>query len=57
VKSGIYLYTIDVSDYRELIPWVRSFGEHVRVMESNSHDLALLIKQDWEDMVKLYGDI
>ena len=54
MDGGDVLYTIEVLQPEEMIPWIRSFGEHATVCESNQHNLYQDISQDWRKMKELY---
>ncbi|NLG03820.1 MAG: WYL domain-containing protein [Clostridia bacterium] len=54
VEDSRYSYTIDCKDPGEMIPWIRSFGEHAVVINSGEYTLREKIKEDWERAVKKY---
>lgn len=53
-KEGQYLFTIELCNSVEIIPWVRSFGEKAKVISSGSSNIGQKIAIDWEEAVKKY---
>ena len=53
-SKGLYRYEIDVRDPLEMTPWVRSFGEHMKVIEDGGSGLADHIAADWRRAVSKY---
>ena len=53
-KDGLYYYEIEVRDPLEMTPWIRSFGEHMRVIEDGGAGLAKNIAADWRKAVQKY---
>ncbi len=54
VEDGVYLYRNRFRDLREMIPWIRSFGERAKVISSDGVGIEQMIAQDWEKAVKKY---
>ncbi len=54
VEDGVYLYRNHFRDLREMIPWIRSFGERAKVISSDGVGIEQMIAQDWERAVKKY---
>ena len=54
IRDGVYRYSICVRDPLEMTPWIRSFGEHMRVIDDNGTGLAERISEDWKKAVKKY---
>lgn len=52
--NGIYQYSIYVKDPLEMTPWIRSFGEYMRVIDDDGTGLAERISNDWKAAVKKY---
>ena len=52
--NGIYQYRIYVKDPLEMTPWIRSFGEYMRVIDDDGTGLAERISTDWKAAVKKY---
>lgn len=57
LSEGHWLFNIHVNDPIEMIPWIRSFGEHLRVRSSNNHNLGERINENWKEALKKYGVI
>ena len=53
-KEGLYRYEIDIRDPLEMTPWVRSFGEHMKVIEDGGSGLAEHIAAEWRRAVSKY---
>ena len=53
-EDGVYYYEIEVRDPLEMTPWVRSFGEHMKVIEDGGSGLAEHIATDWRRAVSKY---
>lgn len=53
IEEGRYHITVRVNDSGELIPWIRSYAGHMRVLESK--ELAEKILNDWKEMLLSYG--
>lgn len=54
LKSGHYHYETEVRDHLEMTPWIRSFGEHMRVIEDGGSGLSEHIAADWKRAVQKY---
>lgn len=52
--DGIYEYRIVLRDPKEIIPWVRSFGERAKVVSSGSFEIEKTIAADWEKAANKY---
>jgi len=50
---GRYHINIRVNVSCELIPWIRGYAGHMRVLESK--ELAEKILNDWKEMLLSYG--
>lgn len=57
VESGVYLFTIKVSDPLEMTPWIRSFGERAKVVYSKDGSLQKHIIEDYERTIAKYESI
>lgn len=57
IEDGKYLFEIEVKDPGEMIPWIRSFGERARVIESGYFKIEEKIISDWEELLKKYETI
>ena len=57
ISQNKYLYEIDVRDPGEMIPWIRSFGERARVLESGDSKIEERIAADWEKAVRKYESL
>ena len=40
-----------------LLPWIRSFGTIAKVRESEQHNLSQKIQKEYEELLKIYGEI
>lgn len=54
ICDGEYLFTVDMRDPMEMVPWIRSFGERALVISSGDFPLRQSIKEDWERAVSKY---
>ena len=54
VADGVYEYSITLRDPKEIIPWIRSFGERAKVISSGVCDIETTIKADWEKAANKY---
>ncbi|NLL48543.1 MAG: WYL domain-containing protein [Firmicutes bacterium] len=50
-----FLYTVNVNDPVELLPWIRSFNHHVEVLPSAEHDLRERLDSERRRMLANYG--
>lgn len=57
LDEGKYLFEIEVRDPQEMIPWIRSFGERARIIESGDFKIEKNIISDWRELLSKYGDI
>lgn len=57
IDVGKYLFEIEVKDPKEMIPWIRSFGERARVIESGDFKIEEKIISDWEELLNKYETI
>lgn len=57
ITEGIYEYRIELRDPKEIIPWVRSFGERAKVISSGEYEIEKTIAKDWEKAVNKYEAI
>lgn len=55
VDEGKYLFTIEVNDPLEMIPWLRSFAGYVTVRQSEEHNTQELLLADAKEALKNYG--
>lgn len=55
VADNKYVYEAELYDPIGLIPWIRSFGSHAVVRYSDEHTVRELIRDNWEDVINLYG--
>ena len=56
-EAGVYEYRISLRDPKEIIPWVRSFGERAQVISSGDFEIEKTIKADWEKAVNKYESL
>ena len=54
LKAGVYEYRISLRDPKEIIPWIRSFGERAQVISSGDFEIEKTIEEDWEKAVNKY---
>ena len=54
LRNGRYRMTIMVNDPREMIPWIRSFGERAMVVSSGDSHIEDRIRDDWKKAVEKY---
>lgn len=54
LRDGVFEYRISLRDPKEIIPWIRSFGERAKVISSGSFRIEDTIRADWEKAVKKY---
>ena len=54
LENGQYSYEIEVRDPLEMTPWIRSFGEHMKVIEDGGSGLAERLAADWRRAVQKY---
>ena len=52
--AGVYEYRISLRDPKEIIPWIRSFGERAQVISSGDFEIEKTIEEDWEKAVNKY---
>ena len=57
LEQNHFLYKEDVEDYMTLLPWIRSFGTIAKVRESDQHNLRKKLQDEYEELLKLYGEI
>lgn len=57
LEQGRYLFEIKVKDPQEMIPWIRSFGERAKVIESGHFEIEERIVSDWRELLDKYGAI
>lgn len=55
ITDSHWKYSIYVIRVEEMIPWVRSFGEHAVVRKSDVHNLKEKVEDSWRELKKLYG--
>ena len=53
-SDGVYEYAIEVRDPLEMIPWIRSFGEHMRVVDDDGTLLKEKMALDWKRAIEKY---
>ena len=56
-SDGVFHYRIALRDPKEIIPWIRSFGERARVISSGDFRIEQTIEEDWDKAVKKYESI
>ena len=54
LDKGRYLYGISVRDPKEMIPWIRSFGERAKVLSSGTFEIESLIAEEFKKAVEKY---
>ena len=52
--DGTYKFVVSVRDPLEMTPWVRSFGEYMRVIDDDDTGLAERIAADWKEALRKY---
>lgn len=57
ITPGVYIYSINVSDSVEMIPWIRSFGERAKVIYSRDGALQKRLLEDYERAIAKYEAI
>lgn len=57
ISNKYWKYSIEVLEPIEMIPWLRSFGEFAKVIQSDKHDLKEKISKNWEEAFGNYGII
>ncbi len=57
LEKNKYEYRLRVRDPREMIPWIRSFGERAKVVSSGEYDLSRLLSEEWKKAVANYESI
>ncbi|MGN1032900.1 MAG: helix-turn-helix transcriptional regulator [Intestinibacter sp.] len=57
LEQGRYLFEIEVKDPQEMIPWIRSFGERAKIIESGDFEIEERIVSDWRELLDKYGDV
>lgn len=57
LEQNHFLYTEEVEDYMTLLPWIRSFGTIAKVRESKRHNLSKKLQDEYEELLRLYGEI
>lgn len=55
LSDGYYEYEIEVRDPLEMIPWIRSFGEHMKVVEDDGTLLKEKLANDWKKAIEKYS--
>ena len=53
INDGCYHISFQVNNSGEIIPWIRGYTGHVRVLEST--ELAERLRNDWKEMLLTYG--
>lgn len=54
IEEGRYLYSIEVTDAGELIPWLRSFAGFVKVIDADGHNIGERLKNEWKETLEKY---
>lgn len=57
ISTGIYVFSIRVSDPLEMTPWIRSFGERAKVIYSKDGALEKHLIEDYERAIAKYEAI
>ena len=57
LKAGVYEYRISLRDPKEIIPWIRSFGERAQVISSGDFEIEKTIEADWKKAVNKYESL
>lgn len=55
--EGVIIYRNRFRDLREMIPWIRSFGERAKVLSSDGVGIENYIADEWEKAVKKYESL
>ena len=53
IENGRYHVSIQINDSSEMIPWLRGYAGHIRVLENT--ELAEKLLDDWKEMLLSYG--
>ena len=54
IGNGRYRYSVSVRDPLEMLPWIRSFGEHMVVTDDGGTGLSKRVSEDWRKAVENY---
>lgn len=54
ISEGKYIYEVEIRSAKEMIPWIRSFGERAKVIEGGEENIDCEIKKDWENILNKY---
>ena len=57
LEQNHFLYKEEVEDYMTFLPWIRSFGTIAKVRENDNHNLRKKLQDEYEELLKLYGEI
>ncbi len=57
LETGVYEYRISLRDPKEIIPWIRSFGERAQVISSGDFEIEKTIEADWGKAVNKYESL
>ena len=53
-KEGVVVYRNKFRDLKEMIPWIRSFGERAKVISSDGVEIEKYIADEWKRAVEKY---
>ncbi len=54
ISENHRLFSIELADPNELIPWIRSFGHAASVRASDQHNLREKLSREWKDTLENY---
>lgn len=57
IENNVFEYRNLLKDPNEMIPWIRSFGEHAKVISSGKAMTEKTLAKDWERAVEKYESI
>ncbi len=54
--DGLYRFSADVYDSREMLPWIRTFISRIKKMNFSNRTVENIFKRDLEQMYQMYSD-
>ena len=57
INDRHWLFSAEVIEPRELIPWIRSFEKYAKVRKSDAHNLAEILEKHHENLKTAYTDL
>lgn len=52
-----WLFSVEVTEPRELIPFIRSFGKYAKVRPSDAHNLSEILASNFENLKTAYNNL